>query len=187
MEKFQKYPKLLTRDKSALLIVDIQERIYKVVRDYDNLVSNILKLIKGIKILGLPIYYTEQYAKGLGPTIQKIKSELEGNAIHKLSFSCYDAENLFSQLKNNGIEQVIVCGIESHVCVLQTVLDLLSNNFQVNIAVDCVSSRKKIDFETALRRMENEGALLSTSETILFELLQVCGTPVFKEISRLVK
>ena len=187
MSNLSKHPKLLTIDKSALLIIDIQERIYKVVQEHENLVSNVLKLVKAANLMKIPIYHTEQYAKGLGPTIQQIKNELKGEPNHKLTFSCFNAENLFKRLKNEKVEQVIVSGVEAHVCVQQTVLDLLSNGFQVNLVVDAISSRKMIDYNTAVRRMENEGAIPSTVEAILFELLQICGTPLFKDISRLIK
>lgn len=183
----KRHPVTLNREKSALLIIDIQERIYKVVRNYEKLIENVEKLIKGIKILNVPIYYTEQYPKGLGSTLPQLKELLSGEAIQKLSFSCFGADDLFAQLKNEGVEQVIVCGIESHVCVQQTVLDLLINDFQVNLPLDAISSRRKIDYNTALKKMEKHGVELTTVESILFELLQVCGTPEFKQVSSLVK
>ena len=187
MNDFRKYPKLLTIDKSALLIIDIQERIYKVVQDHEDLVSNALKLIKAANLMKIPIFHTEQYTKGLGPTVSQIRNELKDQAIHKLTFSCFNAEDLFERLGNSKVEQVIISGIEAHVCVQQTVLDLLSSGFQVNLAVDAISSRKRIDCNTAIKRMENEGAITTTVESILFELLQICDTPLFKEISRLIK
>ncbi len=187
MTTFEKHPKILDRNKSALLVIDIQERIYKVVRKHEKLIENVLKLIKGFKILDLPIYYTEQYPKGLGPTAEVIKKELSGDAIQKLTFSCAGAENLFQKLKSKNIEQVIVCGIEAHVCVQQTVLDLLANGFQVNVPINAVSSRFKVDYETALKRMDKNGAEITTTESVLFELLQICGTPEFKQISSLIK
>jgi nicotinamidase-related amidase len=113
---------------------------------------------------------------------------LEGNdAIQKLSFSCSAAGNLFSELKKNEISQVVVCGVESHVCVQQTVLDLIANDFQVNLAADAVSSRRVKDYEISLSRMRQHGADVTTAEAILFELLNVCGTDVFKQISKIVK
>ncbi|MCB9257975.1 MAG: hydrolase [Ignavibacteriales bacterium] len=187
MEKFLRHPKILNRHKSALLIIDIQERIINVMQNHTQLVENIIKLIKGFKILNIPIFYTEQYPKGLGPTVKQIKNELNGDAVKKLTFSCSGADNLFERLKNNNIEQIIVCGVESHVCVQQTVFDLLINNFQVNLAVNAVSSRFKVDYETAIKRMEKHGAEITTVESILFELLEVCGTPEFKGVSSLIK
>jgi nicotinamidase-related amidase len=179
---------ILQRDNSALLVIDIQERILPVILEYERVVENTLKLINGFKILSLPIYYTEQYSKGLGPTESKIKSALENTeAIPKMTFSCSGAGDLFAELKRKKIKQVVVCGIESHVCVLQTVLDLLFEGFRVHVAADAVSSRRKFDYEISLRRMESNGAEISLTESVLFELLNVCGTDEFKAISKLVK
>ncbi len=184
----KRFEKLLVTDKTALLIIDIQERIIRVINEYETVVENSIILIKGFKALGIPIYYTEQYPKGLGPTVESIQNELEGNeAIQKLSFSCSGASNLFDELKKNGISQVVVCGVESHVCVQQTVLDLIANDFQVNIAADAVSSRRVKDYKISLSRMRQYGADITTVEAILFELLNVCGTDVFKQISKIVK
>jgi len=184
----KRFDKLLITGKTALLVIDIQERFIRVINEFESVVENTLKLIKGCKALGVPIYYTEQYPKGLGLTIGPIKSELEGiEAVQKLSFSCSGAGDLFNKLKKNEVSQVVVCGIESHVCVQQTVLDLIANDFQVNLAADAVSSRKVIDYEIALSRMRQHGAEVTTTEAILFELLNVCGTDIFKQISKIVK
>jgi len=184
----KRFSKLLKPEKTALLVIDVQERIIPVINDYNSVVENTLKLIKGFKVLGLPIFYTEQYPKGLGPTIQLIKDELpETEAIQKMSFSCSGAGELFDTLQNRRLSQVCVCGIESHVCVQQTVLDLLENGFQTNVAADATSSRKIKDYETALTRMRQHGAEVTTAEAMLFELMNVCGTDVFKQISKIVK
>jgi isochorismate hydrolase len=181
-------PIILKKETTALLVIDLQERILPVIRNYEIVLENTIKLIKGFKVLQLPIYYTEQYPKGLGPTSQKILSELEGySAIQKMSFSCSGAENLFDELHKKKLSQIVVCGVESHVCVQQTVLDLIVNDFQVDIAADAVSSRNEIDYNIALERMRTLGAEVTTTESILFELLEVCGTPEFKEISEIVK
>jgi len=183
-----RHPKILQREKTALLVIDIQEKILPVIFEHERVVENTLKLIKGFKILDVPIYFTEQYPKGLGPTESRIKLALENTqAIQKMTFSCYGAGDLFEELKQKNIQQVVVCGIESHVCVIQTVLDLLENNFQVQVAADTVSSRRKFDYETAIRRMENNGAEITLTESILFEMLNVCGTDEFKAVSKLVK
>jgi nicotinamidase-related amidase len=187
MEKFIKHQAILDRTKSALVIVDIQERIYKVMRKHEKLIENVLKLIKGSKILNIPVYHTEQYPKGLGSTVEQINAELTGEAIQKLTFSCLGAEDLFAQLRSKNVEQVIVCGIETHVCVQQTVLDLLANTFQVYVPVNAVSSRSKIDYKTAINRMVKHGVEITTVESILFELLHICGSPEFKKVSLLIK
>lgn len=179
--------KILEREKTALLIIDIQERILPVINEIENVILNTLKLINGFKIMNVPIYFTEQYPKGLGTTERRIKEALDGEAIQKMSFSCSGAGNLFNELEDKKISQVVVCGIESHVCVQQTVLDLIANGFQVNVAADAVSSRRKFDYEIALQRMRANGAEITTTESILFELLKVCGTDEFKAVSKLVK
>lgn len=188
MNDLKRFAKLLVTEKSALLIIDIQEKILPVIKDHQLVVSNTLKLIKGCKVLGLPMFYTEQYPKGLGHTLPEIKNELGNSELfEKMSFSCGGADNLFTKLSGLNRNQIIVCGIEAHVCVQQTVLDLLSNNFQVNVAADAISSRKEKDYTIALRRMENHGAEITTTESILFELLNICGTDQFRQVSKLVK
>jgi nicotinamidase-related amidase len=188
MSEVKRFNKLLLPEKTALLIIDIQEKILPVIKNYVLVVNNTLKLIKGFKVLGLPIYFTEQYPKGLGSTVSSIIEELgELKPFDKMSFSCSGAGDLFEEFQKKNLSQIVVCGIESHVCVQQTVLDLIENGFQVNLAADAVSSRKDIDYNTALDRMRHHGAEITTTESILFELLNVCGTPQFKEVSKIVK
>jgi nicotinamidase-related amidase len=181
-------PIILKKETTALLIIDLQEKILPVIRNYQSVLENTVKLIKGFKAIQLPIYFTEQYPKGLGPTPQKILNELDGYTAHqKMSFSCSGAENLFEEFHQKHLTQIVVCGIESHVCVQQTVLDLITNDHQVNLAADAVSSRREIDYKIALDRMRTLGTEITTTESVLFELLEVCGTPVFKEVSKIVK
>ena len=186
--QFKYHPLILDKSKTALLIIDIQEKILAVMQNPESVVTNTIKLIKGFKILNSPIFMTEQYPKGLGPTQKDISNEL-GNieVLQKMSFSGIDAENLFSKLKEKNIQQVVVAGIEAHVCVQQTVLDLIENNFQVNLAVDAVSSRHKIDYETAINRMRSHSTEITTTESILFEMLRVSGTDEFKQVSKIIK
>ncbi|GMU97044.1 hydrolase [Ignavibacterium album] len=181
-------PIILRKEISALLIIDLQEKILPVIKNIDSVLENTIKLIKGFKILQLPIFYTEQYPKGLGPTSSRILEELNRySAIQKMSFSCFGAENLFNEFRQKRLSQIVVCGVESHVCVQQTVLDLIANDFQVNVVADAVSSRREFDFLIALERMRTLGAEITTAESILFELLEVCGTTEFKEISKIIK
>lgn len=180
--------KILVRDSTALLIIDIQEKILKVMADQNSVINNTIKLIKGFKVLNIPIFYTEQYPKGLGATAAQLQKELEGlSAIQKMSFSCFGAGNFFTRLKDNNVTQVVVAGIESHVCVQQTVLDLIANDFQVNVAADAVSSRKEADYKIALDRMKTHGVEVTSTEAILFELLNESGTEEFKLVSKIVK
>ena len=179
---------ILSREKSALLLIDIQEKILAVMHDKEKVISNSLKLIKGFKALNIPIFYTEQYPKGLGSTAEPLLTELEGlSAIQKMSFSCSGAGNFFTRLIDNNVSQVVIAGIESHVCVQQTALDLIANGFQVDITADAVSSRNEIDYKFALERMRSHRVEITTTEAVLFELLNVCGTDEFKEISKIVK
>ena len=181
-------PKILSKNRTALLIIDVQEKILNVMRNHEQLIININKLINGFKILKLPIFFTEQYPKGLGQTTELIFTNLKPEVpIQKLTFSCYGAENLFSNFRERKLDQIVVCGIESHVCVMQTVLDLLANGFQVNVPVDAISSRKEIDYNAAIMRFSNEGAIVTSTESVLFELLEECRSDEFKQISKLVK
>lgn len=182
-----RHPRILNRNKTALLVIDIQKKILGVMHEPKLVLDNTLKLVKACKILNVPIYFTEQYPKGLGTTTDELQEELTGTAIQKMSFSCSGAEGMFQELINLDKRQIIICGIEAHVCVQQTVLDLLANGFQVDVAADAASSRKIIDYQTAINRMRENGAEVTTTESILFELLEVCGTDEFRAVSKLVK
>jgi nicotinamidase-related amidase len=184
----QRNSRILLRDKTALILIDIQEKILPVMSHPKQVVDNAMKLIKGFKVLNIPIFYTEQYPKGLGSTSDTLLKELQGlSPIQKTSFSCYGAGNFFTRLEDNNVSQVVIAGIESHVCVQQTVLDLVANNFQVNVAADAISSRNDLDYKISLERMRVHGAEITTSEAILFELLVNSGTEEFKEISDIIK
>jgi nicotinamidase-related amidase len=185
---FKSNPLILDKSRAALLIIDIQEKILSVMQNPEAVVSNTIKLIKGFKILGSPILITEQYPKGLGPTQKDIANELgDTKVFQKMSFSGICAENLFSELKEKNIRQVVIAGIEAHVCVQQTALDLIHNNFQVNLAVDAVSSRKKIDYETVIDRMRKHSIEITTTESVLFEMLHESGTDEFRQISKIIR
>lgn len=184
----QRHPLILRKERTALLVIDFQEKLLPVIHESEDAIANVLNLINGFKIMNLPVYYTEQYPKGLGATAKKIKDALHNaHAIEKMSFSCFGVQELFQELKQKGLKQIVVTGVESHVCVQQSVLDLLANDFQVDVAADAVSSRRLYDKETALNRMRSNGAEITTTESILFELLEVCGTDEFKSVSKLVK
>ena len=183
----KRHPQILDRKHTALLIVDVQDKINAVMMHGDLVVDNILKLIKACQILNVPIFITEQYPKGLGPTEPQILQALQGQSpLQKMTFSCCGSQELLEQIKSQKIKQVIVTGIESHVCVQQTALDLLAQEIQVHIPKDAVSSRKELDYQTALARMSNAGVVLTSVEAALFELLQEAGTPEFKKITKLI-
>jgi len=184
----KRHPQILDRKHTALLIVDVQEKINAVMMHGKLVVDSILKLIKACQTLNVPIFITEQYPKGLGPTEPQILQALQGQSpLQKITFSCCGSQELLEQINSQKIKQVIVTGIESHVCVQQTALDLLAQEIQVHIPKDAVSSRKELDYQTAMERMSNAGVVLTSVEAALFELLQEAGTPEFKEVVKLIK
>jgi len=179
---------ILKREETALLIIDIQEKIFRVMLNPEIVIQNAIKLIEGFRILGSPIFVTEQYPKGLGETESRLKAVLKDIVpIQKLSFSCSGAGDLFETLKYKTIKQVAVAGIETHVCVQQTALDLMVNGFQVSLAADACSSRKEIDYNIAIERMRSADVIVTTTEAILFELLKVSGSDEFRKISKIIK
>lgn len=179
-------PELMSADNTALLVIDVQERLIPHIADHKRIVWNIRRLIDAATILGVRVVGTEQYPKGLGPTVPVLAERL-GTLPEKLMFSCRECWNLFNELKNQGIRNLLVTGIETHVCVQQTVLDFLGQGWHVYVAADAVGSRHRIDYEIALRRMEVSGAVLTTTEAALFEWCVRAGTDQFKKISRLVQ
>ena len=184
----KRHPHILNRAHAALLVVDVQTRLTRAIRNGQAMLDEIVKLVRGFRILGLPIFVTEQYPKGLGHTEPGILEALGGNsAVEKATFSCCGAPGLISDMRNGGIRQVLLSGTEAHVCVQQTALDLLSRDFQVQLAVNAVSSRKELDYRTALDRMARSGVILTSVESALFELLEVSGTAEFKQVAALIK
>jgi nicotinamidase-related amidase len=149
--------------------------------------SRIVALVRGLGILEVPMIMTEQYPKGLGPTVSQVTAVLPAEPVVKSAFSCCDDSYFSARLENLGCKTVLLAGIEAHVCVLQTTVDLLERGYMPVVVADATSSRNPRDRDIAFRRMEAEGARLTTVESILFELTRESGTPLFKEISRLVK
>jgi len=175
-------------DKAQALVVDIQEKLFPHMSEKEQFLSTTIKLIKGLKLLKIPFIINEQYPKGIGHTITPIKELLEDeNPYEKTTFSCCKTDSTMQAIKNKNKKFVIVFGIETHVCVMQSVLDLLEAGLTPVLVTDCVSSRNPYDKEIAIRRMENEGAILTTYESLLFELCIDAKNEVFKEISKLVK
>jgi nicotinamidase-related amidase len=177
------------KEDTALVIIDVQERLFPHIYQNDFLERNLITLIKGMRILDLPIIYTQQYTKGLGETIFSIKDLYiwEFQPIEKMAFSCVDELNFVQELGGLNKKNVIIAGIETHVCVLQTAIDLKAMSYNVMVVEDCVSSRKINDKETALKRLNQEGVFVGSYESILLELCRESGTDVFKEISKLIK
>lgn len=180
---------MITKENSCFLVIDYQSKLFPHIDQFHALEMNTLKLIEGMKALDLPIIVTEQYPKGIGATIPSVQTALgdDYKPVEKMAFSCCGEDDFMRELKKIGKRNVIVCGIEAHVCVLQTCQDLLEYGYQPVLIEDCVSSRKQNDKKVAVERMRHNGVVVTTYESILFELCKVSGTSVFKEISRIVK
>jgi nicotinamidase-related amidase len=183
--------------RTVLMVVDLQERFRAAIPEFASVLAASGKLVRAARILGLPILVTEQYPKGLGRTVGEINDALrsgptpgeagEPERFEKTTFSALRARGVAEALERRGPRSVLLCGIEAHVCVAQTVLDLLAGGFSALVAVDAVASRKPLDRETALRRMARAGAGLVTSEAAAFELLEDSAHPRFKEVQGLFK
>ncbi|HTR72158.1 MAG TPA: isochorismatase family protein [Solirubrobacteraceae bacterium] len=172
---------LLDRDRAALIVVDIQEG-FRPYASFASVAAAANKLVQAARILGLPILVSEQYPKGLGHTAPEVGLAEPERLIEKTVFSAARADGFDLQGRN----QAIVCGIETHVCVSQTVHDLLDQGVETHVPADAVGSRHELDYERGLERMERAGAVVSTVESVLFELLERAGTPEFKTIQKLI-
>ncbi len=178
----------ILRENTLGLVIDYQERLLPHIYENQQLLANTLVLIEGLKALEIPLIVTEQYRKGLGITVPEIKNLFSPfNPMEKVSFSCYDDQGIGKALAATGQKSVVICGIEAHVCVLQTAIDLMENNYMPVVVADCISSRKPDDKQTAIKRMRQEGIIITSYEAILFELCRAAGTDQFKAISKLVK
>jgi nicotinamidase-related amidase len=178
----------ILRENSIGLVIDIQERLVPAMEENDVLVENCKKLIEGLQILGVPMLVTQQYTKGLGETIEDVKTLFSDfQYIEKKDFSCYDEPVFAEKLALSGAKNVIICGIESHVCVMQTAVDLKAAGYTPVVVSDCVSSRSFDNLDLAAERFRHEGIMMTSFESILFELTRSAGAPGFKEISKLVK
>ncbi len=183
-----RHPRVLDSQKAVLLIVDVQESFRKHIPEFSDLTRNIAILVEASKILQLPVFVTEQYPQGLGKTVAEI-SACVGNHQHfeKSCFSCCGSEPFLDALNGTGRKQIIVCGIEAHVCISQTVHDLLAQGYSPHIVSDAVASRFPKNKEVGLSKMVASGAVLSSVEMALFEMLIESGTENFKAVQRLVK
>jgi nicotinamidase-related amidase len=176
--------RVLDRGRAALVVVDVQEAFRPAVLDFDRVAGAAATLVRGARILDLPVIVTQQYPKGLGATVPEVAEHLDGiEPLDKVSFSAAAADGFDLQ----GRDQALLCGIESHVCVSQTAHDLLDRGVQVHVARDAVTSRTEENRELGLHKMEGSGAVLTSVETALFELLGAAGTDDFKQVQGLIK
>lgn len=177
----------IEREHAAAIVIDYQEKLMPVMDRREALIENSSILLAGLRTLGIPMVLTQQYTKGLGGTVKEL-TQAAGTAefVEKLRFSAWQAV-ASSHPWILGKKYIILCGIESHICVQQTMLELKGAGFVPVLVTDCVSSRKRTDYEGALVRAQQEGAILTTYEALLFELLEKAGTEESKKIQRLVK
>jgi nicotinamidase-related amidase len=179
----------LSREHAALAVIDMQEAFRPVIPDFGEIASRIAKAVQGARLLEVPVIVTEQYPRGLKHTAEEILPHLAASSkvVEKMCFSSCGADDFLSQLISRNIKQVIVCGIEAHICVAQTVLDLLSRDLEVYLLVDCITARRPESKEVALSRMTQAGAWQSNLEMVLFEMMRTAESPQFKAVQSLIK
>jgi nicotinamidase-related amidase len=178
----------INRENTIGLVIDFQEKLLSPLANSANLLANSVTLLNGLKVLQVPVIVTQQNTKGLGPTVKEI-NEAIGNYsyIEKMSFSCYREPAFIKVLHRIGRRNVVIIGLEAHICVLQTALDLLYNNYIPVMVEDCIASSSENDKRVALWRMRDVGSLVTTCESILYELCREAGTEEFKKILELIK
>lgn len=175
-------------DKTVLVVVDVQEKLWAAMHEKESLRDNTVRIVKGAKILGVPIVWTEQNPKGLGPTLPAVSELLaESEPVAKLSFSCCGEAEFMKKLEALNRKQILLAGMESHVCVYQTVADLRNKGYEVQVVADAVSSRTPENKAVGLERSREAGATITSTETALFELLKIAEGDRFKQMLKIVK
>ncbi|MDP8244225.1 MAG: hydrolase [Candidatus Hinthialibacter antarcticus] len=183
----KRHETILRRDDAVLLVVDYQQRIVDVMKNGPQVTSEIERLVQAMQILSVPVLVTEQYPKGLGPTLDSIAQQVDASQIsQKMTFSCCGEEAFWKQLEETKRKQIVVTGIETHVCVMQTVLDLLANGYQVHLPIGATCSRDDANRDNAIARMRDAGAIITNIESVIFELLVEAGTDDFKAARKLI-
>ncbi|MDP6543201.1 MAG: hydrolase [Phycisphaerae bacterium] len=178
---------MLEIDNTTLLVIDIQGKLASLMQDKERLYDNTARMLRAADVLGLDVICTEQYPDGLGATVDEVGEHLNVQPIPKLTFSCCGEEAFPTTLKQTGCTQVLVAGIETHICVYQTVRDLLADGYEVYVLSDAVSSRTEANRQLGLDRMKDAGAVLTSVEMALFEMLKIAKGDQFKQIARIVK
>lgn len=179
---------MLNREKSCLVLIDVQEKLAAVMHESARMVSNCAILLKAARPLHVPILWCQQNPKALGPTVESLREHLEGvTPMDKLSFSCCGQPSFLAALEQREIETAILCGVESHVCVFQTAMELMQKGLYVHVIADAVASRTPENKQIGLSRMAAAGAVISSTEMLLFELLRTAEHPQFKALSRLIR
>jgi len=181
---------MVFRENVVLLVIDIQDKFRPVIPGISSVIANTAKLVQAFQVFNVPVVVTEQYPGKLGTTVKEIRDVLSGNDhIEKVYFDCFCEQSFARLLKKKYKKKkiLVICGIEAHVCIFQTALDALSRGYEVHLVTDAVSSRKRVDHETALKRLATEGVKLATSEMLIFQMMRDAKEAHFKEISRIVK
>lgn len=179
---------VLIADDSLLLVIDVQEKLVQML-DKNVVVTRTAKLTKAAATLGIPTIVTQQYTKGIGETVSTVKENLSDDTFffEKTAFSALKEPGFLEKLNSYGKKQIVICGIETHICVHQTAADLLNNGFDVYVVKDACASRNKYEFKQGIERMEANGAKISCLEMVLFEWLKDAKNPHFKELQALIK
>ena len=179
-------PLLINDTDSALLVIDMQEKLVPVIANSDSLIERTKLIISGANTLSVPVMFTEQYPQGLGDTIKSLNADTE-NVFEKKMFSCRECVGLLDRLIQANIQNIVIAGIEAHICVLQSALDCIAHGFNVHVIVDAIGSRRELDLTTAIKRMEMSGVVLTTAESVLFQWCETADHEQFKTISKLVR
>ena len=179
---------MLDKKNAVLVVIDIQGKLATLMHKQERLYKNVIRMIQGAKALGIPIFWTEQIPDKLGETAPEIKKELEGvDLLIKNTFSCCGGPGFSDKLRDLGREQILVTGIETHVCVYQTCLDLINEGYEVHLVKDAVSSRIKENYRLGVEKIKDAGAKLTSVEMSLFEILKVAEGDEFKQVIKIVK
>ena len=192
---FQRSSQLINSYDTALVIVDMQEKLLPIVSQNEQILCNVERLVATAEILNVATIATEQYPKGLGPTVTSLSESivsasaglLPAGMPAKTMFSCRECEPVFRSLQTRGVYNLLLCGIETHVCIAQTALDMIAAGFNVHLCVDAMGSRFPLDHEIALRRLETQGCTVTTTEAAMFELCEKAGSESFKAIAKLLR
>lgn len=178
----------IKRENALTLIIDNQVRLLPSIHNSEQMLQNTRTFLSGLRLLSLPMIITQQYTKGLGMSEESMFLHSGVTEyLDKRTFSCWKDPSIQQKIRESGRSQIILCGIETHICVLQTALDLLQEGYQVILVEDCVSSRKSSDRETAINRMRQEGVTITSFESLLFELMETSLCPEFREVQKLIK
>ncbi|UFJ39574.1 hydrolase [Brevibacillus humidisoli] len=179
---------MLSRENTLLVVVDVQGKLARIVHDSEEMVDTLEKLVQGAQILGIPVVWLEQYPEGFGPTIEEIARHLQDiQPIAKHAFNACDHQPFIEAVRQTGRRQILIAGIEAHICVYQTAVGLQESGYEVQVVADAVSSRTEANKQIGIEKMRTSGVAITCLETALYELLRVARGEAFKQILKLVK